>query len=66
MVKSASLLGLHSDHVVLINDKALPDSPSVEWNEDIIGNHILKAIKRNGIKMVRIILSQLGNRISVY
>lgn len=47
------MLGLQSSDVILINDGELPDNPSVEWNEDVIGNHILEAIEQHEIEMVR-------------
>ena len=66
LIKSASMLGLHSSDVVLINDRELPDSPSVEWNEDIIGNHILEAIEQHGIETVRTGLGSVSNSIHLF
>ena len=52
LIKSAAVLGMDEDHVTIVDDRGLPDDPSVEWNEDLIGNYIVEAVSRHGIKTV--------------
>ena len=52
LIKSAAVLGMDEDHVTIVDDRGLPDDPSVEWNEHLIGNYIVEAASRHGIKTV--------------
>ena len=44
---------MKEDHIRIINDRDLPDNPTVEWNGDTIGNYIKEAMARHGVKTVR-------------
>lgn len=54
LIKSAAVLGIGEDHVTIVDDRGLPDDPSVEWNENLIGNYIAEAVLRHGIKTVSV------------
>lgn len=51
-MKSAAVLGMKEDHIKIIDDRHLPDDPDVEWNGNVVGNHILDMVGRHGIKTV--------------
>lgn len=51
-MKSAAVLGIDEDRVTIVDDRGLPDDPSVEWNENLIGNYIVEAVSRHGAKTV--------------
>ena len=52
LVKSAAVLGVEEDHVTIVDDRGLPDDPTVEWNGNLVGNYILEAVSRHEIKTV--------------
>ena len=52
LIKSAAVLGIDEDHVMIVDDSGLPDDPSVKWNRNLIGKYILEAVSRHGIKTV--------------
>lgn len=52
LIKSAAVLGIAEDHVTIIDDRDLPDDPTVEWNGNLIGNYIVEAVSRHEIKAV--------------
>ena len=52
LIKSTAVLGIDEDHVTIVDDRGLPDDPSVEWNENLIGNYIVEAVSKHGIKTV--------------
>ena len=52
LVKSAAVLGVDEDHVTIVDDRGLPDNPTVEWNGNLVGNYILEAVSRREIKTV--------------
>ena len=56
LTKSATVLGIKEDHIRIINDRDLPDDPAVEWREDTVGNYIVDAVTKLGIKTVRGVL----------
>lgn len=49
---SASVLGVVGSNVVVVNDSQLPDSPHVEWEQNVLGKYILKTIEQNHIETV--------------
>lgn len=59
-MKSAAVLGIKEDHIKIIDDRHLPDDPDVEWNGNVVGNHILDMVGRHGIKTVRTLLLHFG------
>ena len=52
LIKSTRVLGIDKDHVTIVDDRGLPDDPSVEWNGNLIGKYILEAVSRHGIETV--------------
>jgi N-acetylglucosaminylphosphatidylinositol deacetylase len=62
LIKSAAVLGIDENHVTIVDDRGLPDDPSVEWNEDLIGKYIVEAVSSHGIKTVS--TSNYGNSYS--
>ena len=55
-MRSAAVLGIKEDHVKIVDDRELPDDPTVEWNGDSIGHYIKIAVARHGIKTVRFMM----------
>ena len=53
-MKSAAVLGIDEDHVTIVDDRGLPDDPTLEWNGNLIGNYIVEMVSRHGIKTVSI------------
>ncbi len=52
-MRSTSVLGVPRDRVVLVDDKALPDSPSVVWDTELVGSHVLETLAQYHADMVR-------------
>ncbi|XP_064383329.1 N-acetylglucosaminyl-phosphatidylinositol de-N-acetylase-like isoform X2 [Halichondria panicea] len=69
LTKSASVLGVHGDNVVLIDDESLPDSPSVEWDCELVGEYVHRTLSQHRANVI-ITFDDLGvsghpNHISV-
>ncbi|XP_002734125.1 N-acetylglucosaminyl-phosphatidylinositol de-N-acetylase-like [Saccoglossus kowalevskii] len=52
LIKSCDILGLRKKNISVIENSALPDNPSVQWNEDLIGSIVLEKIKKHDIDTV--------------
>lgn len=52
LVKSCLVLGIPASNLTIIDDKALPDDPSAQWDRDIVGRYILEAVVKYKITTV--------------
>ncbi len=52
LTKSASVLGVHGDNVVLVDDEGLPDSPSVEWDCELVGEYVQRTLSQHRASVV--------------
>lgn len=52
LYKSAMTLGIRRDHVTVVNDRGLPDVPNIEWQPEVVGEHVSTSVEQNSIETV--------------
>ena len=47
-------LGIRRDHIAVVNEGGLADIPSVEWQPELVLEHVERAVKRHSIQTVSV------------